>query len=564
MQVSVLNGKFAVKCSFMENERVMAMPRREFKKKFGLWACAPTFDNAMALRQSFRPDELDEEAKELMRSILIEAKPLEIKEGLPEAVLEGLLPHQQEAIRRAWADEGFAILHRPRCRKTATTIRLACGRFIAGQIRKLVVFAPNSIKAVWQTEFEKRAVCPYDLHVLESDKKKQYAKWLEKPLNHDLRVLVVSIEGMSSDGAVQAVNEFLGDTKDRNMAIVDESTRIANHKSNRTKALWDVGDLVQYRNILTGSEVTRNIENLFSQFRFLGIHVLGFDSFYAWRNRYCLMGGFDKKKIVGAKNGDELMGKITAHAHLVKTTDIVNMPEKTFTRRVIKPTAEQVTIIKDIQKKLEAEFTNPLTGEIMEISIHNAMVAQLRAQQVAGGHFPSVNEEEGTTEMVPLTSNPKLDELMEILVEEPGKVVVWARFVAEIEQIVAALSKRFGAEAVVSFYGAVERTERHARTHRFQTDDSVRYMVANPQAAGMGQEMSAADLMIYYSSDFLYESRIQSLERCTNLDKLVGIGVVDLVLDVNADWAIQQANDEKRDLAQYIEDAIHSGRFSLV
>ncbi|WVR18109.1 DNA helicase [Burkholderia phage Bm1] len=567
MRVFVVNGKFAAECTFFENDRMMQVPRREFKKKFKLWAIAPTFDNAMHLKTHFKPDELDDEAKALVVSIIVAAAPKRVEGEVPPEALEGLLPHQTNALRRAWNEPSFAILHRPRLRKTATTIRLASARFLAGQIDKLVIFAPNSIKAVWRAEFEKRAVCPYDLHLYESDKKKAFSRWLEArginnsaPVAYGLSVLVLGIEGMSSAGAAEAVEEFLRGTKPRNMAVVDESTRIANHKSNRTKALWEVGDeLATFKNILTGSEITRAIENLFAQFRFMGVHTLVFDSFYAWRNRYCLMGGFERKKIVGIKNGDELMARVTKYADLVKTTDVVPMPEKTFVQRMVKPSPEQVDIIKSIQKQLFAEF------EGREISISHAMVAQLRAQQVAGGHFPAESEtEEGVTDMIPLKANPKMDELMSILSEEPGKVVIWARFVPEIEAIVAALSKEFGPESVVSFYGAVEVQERFVRTRRFQTEDEVRYMVANPQAAGMGQEMSAADVMIWYSQDFNYESRIQALERCTNLDKLVGIGVVDLVLDVQADRDIQYANDQKKDLADYVEEAIHSGRFSLV
>ncbi|QRE00556.1 hypothetical protein [Burkholderia phage BCSR129] len=561
MHVSVLNNKFAIKCSFFENERVQALPRREYKKKFGLWACAATFDNAMHLRTNFKPHELDEGARALMMSIIEAAKPQVIEGEVPQKALEGLLPHQENAIRRAWGTPSFAILHRPRLRKTATTIRLACARFLAGQIDRLVVFAPNSIKAVWEAEFAKRAKCVYDLHVYEADKKKKFAAWVKSRSDAALNVLVVGIEGMSSSGAVEAVADFLPkENRLRHMAVVDESTRIANHKSNRTKALWDVGDdLAEYRNILTGSEITRAIENLFAQFRFMGIHTLGFDSFYAWRNRYCLMGGFERKKVVGIKNGDELMARVTRYADLVKTTDVVPMPEKSFTQRMVKPSSEQIDIIKSIQKQLFAEF------EGREISISHAMVAQLRAQQVAGGHFPAESEtEEGITDMIPLKSNPKLDELMSILEEEDGKVVIWARFVPEIELIVSTIAKRFGPESVVSFYGAVERQERFIRTQAFQTKPEVMFMVANPQAAGMGQEMSAADVMIWYSQDFNYESRIQALERCTNLDKLVGIGVVDLVLDVQADRDIQYSNASKKDLADYVEEAIHSGRFSLV
>lgn len=200
MHVSVLNGKFAVQCNFFENDRVMGMPRREFKKKFKLWACAATYDNAKHLLANMTTDEMTDEALLLAASIIDAATPKTIEGQVPAVALEGLLPHQANAIQRAWSTPAFAILHRPRLRKTATTIRLACARFIAGQIDRLVVFAPNSIKAVWEREFSLRSVCPYDLHVYDSDHKKKHAAWVAAPRGGALLVLVVGIEGMSTGG----------------------------------------------------------------------------------------------------------------------------------------------------------------------------------------------------------------------------------------------------------------------------------------------------------------------------------------------------------------------------
>lgn len=558
MKVSVLNGKFAVQCPFMENHLAMGIPDRVFRKAFKMYACKPTYDNARHFLSNLR-EYMDDAAVELAQSLLALAEGKTVDGEPPAVAMEGLMPHQQTAIKKAWSKETFAILHRPRCRKTATTIRLACARYLAGQLDRFVVIVPTSIKKVWEREWPKRAVVPHDIHVLDAEEHKYVEKahkWLKTPFD-GIKVLIIGTEAMSSGTAVDIADLF---GSDRGMMVVDESTRIANYKSLRTKAVWEAGEKYRFRVILTGSEVTRNPENLFAQFRFLGVHVLKFDSFYAWRNRYCMMGGFQKKKIVGMKNVDEFMDNIGEYSHLVKTTDVVDMPEKVPSVRMIKPTDDQKRVIRDLQKTMMAEF------EGGELSVQTAMTMVLRAQQVCGGFFPSVelnSDGDPVTTPMPMKTNPKLAELMSVLDDEPGKVLVWARFRSEIAAIVEAMRNKYGPDSVVEFHGGKTEHDRDEAERSFQTDDAVRYMVANPQAGSMGREFSAADVMVWYSQDFNYENRIQALERCTNLDKLKGIGVVDLCIDLKADRMIQEANEQKQGIASWVENAIHGRTFAL-
>ncbi len=556
MYVDVLNGKFAVKCSFFENDRMLGMPVRKFRKAFAMWACDPCYDNAMHIKNTFDKSEVSDEAIDLMWGIINSVKPLVVSESMPEVILGGARDHQVAALRKAWPEEGFAVLHRPRLGKTFTTIRLACGRYLAGQIKKMVVICPTSIKDVWPEQFRLWGVATYTAHTLEAGKEKHYKKWMDSDAQ-GLKVLVVGVEGMSTANTVRIVNEFIDAVEGERvsaMVVLDESTRIKNHKSLRTKAVQDIGDSVKFRVILTGSELTRGPEDIFSQFRFLGTHVLGFDSFYAWRNRYVMMGGFDKKKAIGMKNAAELMEKIVRYSHLVKTTDVVDITEKVFSVRTVKPSADQLRMARELRKTMETS----LDGAPVTIKI--ALTLVMRVQQICGGFATIQNEEEETVSVVPLPTNPKLDELMAILDEEPGKVIIFCRFRPEIEAVRAAIAKKYGDETVVEFHGGTSTADRSAARESFQTDDALRYFVANTQTASMGIELSAASLIVYFSNDFNYESRVQSLERATNLTKLTGVGVVDIVVDLKEDKMLLLANDAKLDMAQYLETAIQNGQ----
>ena len=70
---------------------------------------------------------------------------------------------------------------------------------------------------------------------------------------------------------------------------IDESTTIKNPKAKRTKNILSIARIANYRRVMTGSPVTKNPLDLYTQCQFLDINHLGHESYYSFRNRYALM-----------------------------------------------------------------------------------------------------------------------------------------------------------------------------------------------------------------------------------------------------------------------------------
>ena len=66
------------------------------------------------------------------------------------------------------------------------------------------------------------------------------------------------------------------------------------------------GKSAEYKRILTGTPVTKGAEDVYAQFKFLNPQILGYDSFYSFRARYCIMGGFENRQVVSYNNLEEL------------------------------------------------------------------------------------------------------------------------------------------------------------------------------------------------------------------------------------------------------------------
>src|SRR5262249_49173645 len=115
-----------------------------------------------------------------------------------------------------------------------------------------------------------------------------------KPNRNKLRILSINVEALSHASGVEYVKRFLlsfggvGEARPI-MCAVDESTRIKNATAKRSVNVRNIGRCCKYRRILSGSPVTKGVEDLFGQFLFLSPRILGYTSYYTFRNHYCIL-----------------------------------------------------------------------------------------------------------------------------------------------------------------------------------------------------------------------------------------------------------------------------------
>ena len=97
----------------------------------------------------------------------------------------------------------------------------------------------------------------------------------------------MNVEAFSTKKGLEFATKFLN--CHNTIMAIDESTTIKTPTAKRTKAILTLGKLAKYRRILTGSPVTKSPLDLYTQCGFLDSFLLGFDSYYAFRNRYATM-----------------------------------------------------------------------------------------------------------------------------------------------------------------------------------------------------------------------------------------------------------------------------------
>tara|TARA_R100000734_G_C3315484_1_gene107454 strand:- start:601 stop:2061 length:1461 start_codon:yes stop_codon:yes gene_type:complete len=357
-----------------------------------------------------------------------------------------------------------------------------------------------------------------------------------------VKIFVMNVEAFSSAKG-KAAGEWMAERFGRNALIaVDESTTIKNHKAKRTKSLIKIAAKFKYKRILTGSPVTKSPMDLFAQFQFLNPLILGFESFYAFQNRYAVlqkrsMGAHSFQQVLGYRNLEELTAKIDPHIYRVLKKDCLDLPDKTYTVRHVSLTMEQIRMYKDLQKEAITLLDN---GDL--VSAPQIITQMLRLQQILSGH---IKTDDGDLLEVP---TQRLGAMMECIEEISGKILIWSRFRYDIVRIRSELAKMYGETSVVSYYGDTTEKDRQLAIDNFQ-DGDARFFVANPATAGFGLTLTKANTVIYYANDFNLETRTQSEDRCHRIGQKNPVTYIDLIADGTIDEKIIKALRGKIDIS---------------
>ena len=438
---------------------------------------------------------------------------------------------------------GFGELFEMGCGKTLTTIAVAGALYNLGKIDRVLVVAPTSVCSVWPHDLNQFATFPWEARVLLGDKKKRLKALneLENWPFKALRIAVINYESTHREGIFEALTAYKPD-----LIVCDESQRIKNPGAAQSKALHKLGDAAPFRMILSGTPVQNNAVDLYSQYRFLDPAVYG-ANFYAFKNRYCIMGGYGQHQIVGYRNMDELVEKEHSVAYRVTKEECLDLPQQTFINRYVQFTDAEQAIYEQLRK---SSFLELETGE--NVTATTILTMYLRLMQLTGG-FLTADESTRPKQV----NTAKLDALADIVddyvVDAGKKLVIFARFRAEIAAIENLLRLRkiqYG-----SIYGDVPMEERGKIVEDFQANPDTKVFVAQIQTAGLGITLHAASTAVFYSYDYNYANYAQALARIHRIGQRLPVTYIHLVVDGSIDEKILAALENKEDMAKTVVDS---------
>ena len=456
--------------------------------------------------------------------------------------------HQLEALEKSWNKETFAYFMEMGTGKTKVLIDNLAILYDKGKIDGVLIIAPKGVIGTWYNQELPIHLPKHVENVTVTWQANINQKQQDKldrlfETGEDLHILIMNVEALSTDKGKIFAAKFL--SAHRSMMVVDESTTIKNPKAKRTKNILHLSKLSTYRRILTGSPVTKNPLDLYSQCEFLDPYLLNFASYYSFRNRYAEMrqvniAGRMINLVNGFKNLSELSDMVKTFSYRVLKKDCLDLPEKIYMKRTISLSAEQIKVYKQMKEQALAE----LNGK--QVTTVNVLTQLMRLHQITCGHFAA---DDGSIQGI---KNNRLSELMDVLEEVEGKAIIWAHYQYDIKKIIKEIKKIHGPGSVVDYYGLTPQDERQGNITKFQDDPRCRFLVGTPATGGYGITLTAANTVIYYSNGYDLEKRLQSEDRAHRIGQHKPVTYVDILAEETVDEKIVKALRKKINIAHEV------------
>ena len=456
--------------------------------------------------------------------------------------------HQLTALEKSWNKENFAYFMEMGTGKTKVLIDNLAMLYDKGKINGALIVAPKGVVKTW---YEQELPTHLPNHIenvtvlWQSNITKKQQEKLEMlfEIETAFHILVMNVEALSTEKGVNFAKKFIDSHK--TLMAVDESTTIKTPTAQRTKNIILLGKQAKYKRIMTGSPITKNPLDLYTQCEFLDPWLLDFASYYSFRNRYAEMKtmhvrGRSIQVVKEFRHLGELSDTVKQFSYRVLKEDCLDLPPKNFIKRHITLTLEQQKVYKQMKEHALA-ILNGKTTTTMTV-----LTQLMRLHQITCGHFTA---DDGSVQSV---KSNRMSELMSILEEIDGKAIIWANYQRDIENIVNDITKKYGPESVVDYYGLTPQEDRQDNIRKFQNDPECRFLLGTPQTGGYGITLTQANTVIYYSNGYDLEKRLQSEDRAHRIGQKKTVTYIDLICEDTIDEKIVKALRDKINIASEV------------
>lgn len=436
--------------------------------------------------------------------------------------------HQRAAIKKLLSSGwGGALLCEPRTGKTKTVIDYISILHQFEGVNRVIVICPVVAIQVWKDQLAENCPVKYRLVIMDREGRKYGAM---PSFGKDiLDIVIINYDAFSTPGEF-VVDRKTGEAKtdehgnkkrsrtkggryamlnmvkkwQPQMIVLDESHRIKSPSAKKTRAIWSLGPLADYRVLMTGTVVTKSqrLFDIYSQWKFLNperfVHddvdrtPLTFAEFKAEYGRWLPRENY--QKYLGARNENKLHALIHKDSFSITREECYDLPPSTpqiIPVQLEESAATYDAMAEDMVARIEL-------GEITEASIK--LVQALRLQQITSGFAktaPTPKYPEGRLAIVGSEKLRAIQDRLEDLMEADEKVVIGALFKADIARL-QELGKKLGVPTF-AIHGGVKQVDRAPIPREFSKVKGGAIFIGQPAAAGEAIDLSAASILQWYS-----------------------------------------------------------------
>lgn len=346
--------------------------------------------------------------------------------------------------------------------------------------------------------------------------------------------IITNIETLR-DAAIQAKMVELFKEKKIQMIVMDEAHKCKNPSSQQGKAFLKMQADTMIA--MTGTPLMNNPLDLFIILKWLGYER---HAFYQYKKHYCIFGGFGGYEITGYKNLPELQDQLNQIMLRRRKEDVLDLPEKTYINEFVEMTPKQEQIYKEVTAAIKAN--------IDQIKFANNPLAELIRMRQATGYTGILSST--------VAESAKLDrmgELVDEVVENGKKVVIFSNWTQMTDVIAARLRKKYKGVVIT---GQTADVERQVNVNHFQNNPDCKYIVGTIGAMGTGLTLTAGTVEIFLDEPWNMALKEQCVDRCHRISQKENITIYTLMCVNTIDQRIHELVEKKGMLADAIVDGV--------
>ena len=399
----------------------------------------------------------------------------------------------------------------------------------------ILIICPKRVINVWKTQFAAHWDAPVIVCALSSDegtvaKRQRLAERRKRDaaLRGIPLVVVINFEAV---WAQPFAAWALGQKWDA--VIVDESHRAKTPRSHISLFLARLRERAAIRLMLTGTPMPHSPLDIWAQMRFIWPGLFP-PSYYAFRARYAVMGGYLEKQVVRFQNQEEL-SRLLQPVCLRVDESVLDLPESTDLDYECELSSSARHIYNSLEKELLADLKSG------KVTAANGMVRLLRLQQITGGSLKA--DDSDTYERVDTGKLLLLADLLEDLGPDQAWVC-FARFRADLDGILIA-----GQQAG---HRVLELSGRRDDLAQWQAGKATGLAV-QISAGGVGVDLTRACYSIFWSLSFSLAEYEQARARTVRPGQKRNVSHIHLLIRNSVDHRIRRALERR---AEVIEDVL--------
>lgn len=439
-----------------------------------------------------------------------------------------LRDYQKEAVKKAVFClknfEYFAYLMPMGSGKTYTVLETI--KQLNDNILPVICCPKALINAnIWQNQIIFYYGDDWDIIVWPGNQKAKTKKFQKRLLALDNQkiIFLVNIESFQTDVKRFKFTELykaFERIKKSYFFVIDESSKIKNHKSNRTRNICSLN--YTYAAIMTGTEISNSIMDIYTQYEFLKRGFWDLRDFYAFRNRYGILqeirinNGKYIKIVVGVKKVNEIKKRIEYCTYQITKEECLDLPEKIYQTIRLKMNKEQEKVYAHLKNELWCEYKDTQLIGKNKLSLYVAFM------QIACGFFP------GTGELIG-NRNLKLDYIFDETEDYNKQFIIWANF----RSVINFLCKR---KDVNRFDGTLKE------------NFEKKYYAINFGAGAFGLNLQFCSDVYYIQRSLSLEKNQQSEDRCHRIGQKNNVVYKDLIFENTVDEKIIIAYEKKKSM----------------